>query len=403
MEIPISIFKDRIKQVEKKAKTEKLSAMVVYATGSGLGFAGQTHGSMRFLCDWDARNQAAVLILQPDQAPILLVPGRSPQLFAREIMWFDDIRSVPQSGFGKEIVSVLNPMLADGDKVGYLGKSETPVGLYDTLRQGLPRIELVAADSIVDELRTVKDSHAIGFHRRSAALCDNLFEVFKREVRSGKPVFQIQADLEHAAKIEGAEYASSFMSIGPVADRPRYAKRECIRIPADGDQVLLSLFVLMDGHWGHAIRTGVLGKPNQPQQKVHDIVHEMQAAALEQVSPGTLLENVWKASEKVLSHYYPGARELDWYWLKTGHSLGLDYSDPILSSVFPTPSAMAKGANFQGTEKGSLIQIAPGMLFELHPNIFLPGQATAAIGDMVLVTETGHEMMTRFPRELLIL
>ena len=159
----------------------------------------------------------------------------------------------------------------------------------------------------------------------------------------------------------------------------------------------------MDGHWGHAIRTGVLGKPKQPQQKVHAIVHEMQDAALEQVSPGTLLENVWKASEKVLDHYYPGARELDWYWLKTGHSLGLDYSDPVLSSVFPTPSAMAKGANPQETEKGSSIQIEPGMLFELHPNIFLPGQATAAIGDMVLVTETGHEILTRFPRELLIL
>jgi Xaa-Pro aminopeptidase len=403
MEIPVSIFKDRIKQVEKKAKTKNLSAMVVYASGSGLGFAGTTHGTMRFLCDWDARNQAAVLILQPDQAPILLVPGRSPQLFAKEIMWFEDIRIVPQSGFGKEIVSILTPLLADNDKVGYLGKSETPVGLYDTLREGLPRIELIAADSIVDELRTVKDSHAIGFHRRSAALCDNLFEVFKREVRSGKPVFQIQADLEHAAKIEGAEYASSFMSIGPVADRPRYAKRECTRIPSNGDQVLLALFVFMDGHWGHSIRTGFIGKPGKTQQRVHDIVHEMQDAALEQMVPGHLLENVWKASETVLDRYYPGARELDWYWLKTGHSLGLDYSDPILSSVFPTPAAMRKDANPQGTEKGACIQIMPGMLFELHPNIFLPGEATSAIGDMVLVTETGHEILTRFPRGLLIL
>ena len=228
MGIPVSVFKNRIKQVEKRAQAEKLNAMVIYATGSGLGFASQTHGTMRFLCDWDARNQAAVLILRPNQAPVLLVPGRSPQLFAREIMWFDDIRSVPQSDFGKEIVSILKPALTRGDKVGYVGKSETPVGLYDTLRKGLQHIELVAANPIVDELRTVKDSHAIGFHRRSAALCDTLFETFAREVRSGRPVFQIQADLEHTAKIDGAEYAATFLSIGPVADRPRYAKRECI-------------------------------------------------------------------------------------------------------------------------------------------------------------------------------
>lgn len=174
-------------------------------------------------------------------------------------------------------------------------------------------------------------------------------------------------------------------------------------MPEEGDQVLLALFVLMDGHWGHAIRTGTIGKPGGPQQKSFEIVREMQDAALDRVAPGGLLDDVWKASEKVLARHYPDAREQGWYWLKTGHGLGLDYSDPILSSVFPTPAAMRKQSNQQEAPEGSPIRIMPGMLFELHPNIFIPGEATAALGDMVLATETGHEILTRFPRELLVL
>lgn len=405
MVIPVPVLKDRVKQVEKRSKKEKLNALVVYSSGSSLGFASQTHGYIRYLCDWDARNQAAVLILWPGkkQGPVLLVPGRSPQLFAKEIMWFDDIRCVPQSEFGKEIVSILNPILTDGEQVGYIGKSETPAPLYETLREGLQQKKLINANHIIDELRTVKDMHAIRFHHRSAKICDSMFECFTNKVRSGKPLFQIQADLEHKAKTEGCEYASTFLSVGNVVDRPRYAKRECSLVPKDGDQVLLSLFVLLDGHWGHAIRTGTMGEPSRTQRSIYEIVREMQDAALDRLTPGNRLEEVWMASEKVLARYYPDARNLDWYWLKTGHSLGLDYSDPILSSVFPAPAALQNQATRQALQSDPGVEILPGMIFELHPNIFNPQAATAAIGDMVLVTETGHEIMNRFPRELMIL
>ena len=403
MTIPTSVFKNRIKQAIEQSQEEKLSGLVVYSTGSSLGFASRTHGYCRFLCDWDARTQAAVLILLPKRDPVLLVPGRSPQLFAKEIMWFDDIRAIPQDKFGGEIVATLKPILLGGEKIGFIGQSETPVPLYDALREGLEGVELVEANHIVDKLRIVKDSLAIDFHRRSAEVCDAMFDTLKREIRSGKMVYQIQADLEYTARYEGCEYASTFMSVGSVADRPRYAKKECSQIPKEGDQVLLSLFVLKDGHWGHAIRTGTIGEPSRAQQKAFEIALEMQDAALDQLTPGNYLSEVWKASEKVLNKYYPNARDLGWYWLKIGHSLGLDYSDPILSAVFPNPYTMGRKSNAQDAQDESSIRILPGMLFELHPNIFIPDEATAAIGDMVLATETGHEIMDRFPRELLAL
>jgi Xaa-Pro dipeptidase len=42
------------------------------------------------------------------------------------------------------------------------------------------------------------------------------------------------------------------------------------------------------------------------------------------------------------------------------------------------------------------------MLMEIHPNVFVPGVAGAMIGDMVAVTETGYEILTQYPRELIV-
>ena len=66
--------------------------------------------------------------------------------------------------------------------------------------------------------------------------------------------------------------------------------------------------------------------------------------------------------------------------------------------TFPQPHAPAP----KGAAKPGPIAARPGMLFEFHPNIFVPGLSAAAIGDMVLVTETGNEILTGLPQQLSI-
>ncbi|MCG7852972.1 MAG: M24 family metallopeptidase [Methanosarcinaceae archaeon] len=402
MRIPISVFVERVNLVKVRVAKMNLNALVVYSSGSSLGFASRTHGYLQYLCNWDSMNQAAVMILTPEKDPILLVSGRSAKLFAAEIMWFNDIRSVQQNEFGKEIINALRPILKKGNRLGYIGRAETPSPLYDTLRGEFKDTELVQENKIIDDLRVVKDSMAIHFHRRAANICDTMVDTFRREVRSGKKVYQIQADLEHIAKFEGCEYASTFLSVGPVVDRPRYAKRECSQIPKEGDQVLLALFVLRDGHWGHEIRTGSIGKAKRLLRETFKIVLEMQDAMLKKIYPGSPICEIWQASETVLNKYYPDARDQDWYWLKIGHGLGLDYSDPILSDLFPDPFNMSKKSNLQHPQHEKYACIMPGMLIEIHPNIFIPNYAAAALGDMVLTTDTGYEILNKCPRELLV-
>ncbi|MGD8562351.1 MAG: M24 family metallopeptidase, partial [Desulfarculaceae bacterium] len=177
------------------------------------------------------------------------------------------------------------------------------------------------------------------------------------------------------------------------------AVEECRRIPQERDQVLASVFVLYKGHWGHSIRTGALGRPSQIQEQVFEAVLEVSEKSLQLMQPGKDLNEVPLHAEMIIRERFPEIKSMDIYKLKTGHSLGLDYSDPILSDVFPPPSVSLLDQPNQA-EKSKVI-LKPGMLFEIHPNLFLPSKAVGAIGDMVLITDNGNEVLTKYTRELI--
>jgi len=402
LKIPNSIFKERLKNTAEKMQNRNLQGLVIYSTGSMLGNSSRTHGYIRYLCGWDGRNLPSVLIVAPEKDPILLVTMRSAQLYAKETLWFDDIRVIPQAKLGQEIITGVHSLFSKNKKIGYIGRDETPAPVYDTLRKDAEGIEFIEANEIIDEQRIIKDTIQIVFHQRAAEICDAMLETLTREIGKGKKAYQLQADLEYTAKYEGCEHASTFLSIGPVVDRPRYARRECNRVPQKGDQVLIALFIMYEGHWGHTIRTGTIGDPHKDQLRVFNIVLEMEEAALNCMKPGSDLNEVWRASDNVLRKYYPDVRDLDWYWLKTGHSLGLDYNDPMLSDAFPNPYLLKNKDIEKQEQNKSPIKIQDGMLFELHPNLFIPNEAAGVIGDMVLVNEEGFEILNKFPRQLII-
>ena len=204
MRVPNALLKERVKKVEDRLSEQGLKLLVVYSNGSSLGTGGRTHGYLRYLCDWDSRSAASVLVLRLGEEPVLLVPNPYFQRLARENMWFEDIRLGPQARLGQEIASILKPLISGNEKIGYIGRAETPAPVYEALLQGVPGVEWVQADQIINELRVVKDPLAITFHRRAAEICDAMFETFTREARKGKKAYQLQADVEHTARYEGA-------------------------------------------------------------------------------------------------------------------------------------------------------------------------------------------------------
>ncbi|MEP9353002.1 M24 family metallopeptidase [Xanthobacter sp. KR7-65] len=275
--------------------------------------------------------------------------------------------------------------------VATVGFDEMPAALHARLAPlaGGPSLDERAA-----RLRMRKDADEIAAHRVAARLCDELFARLGPELARRSSAADIQVELEAHARRGGADYCRTWLTIRPEADYCRYWPAETQSSPQPGDQVLLGVALTVDGHWGHGIRMGAIGPLRSDHSALHSLVEEMMAAAFEALRPGLPLAGVEAAMEQTLRasglmDAHPALRRF-----RNGHGLGHSYEEPMLTDAFP------QHFDTSGTvaAAGSDVTIAPGMLLEIHPNLFIPGVGGAALGEMLLVTETGIDSLLTFPR-----
>lgn len=389
------VLRDRRDQVSALAQKAGYDALLVFAQGSALGSNSKSHGYMRFLADWDGYNTNSVLLLIPGQEPVLLVSNVFLKFMSEATLWVDDVRFALPPALAREAAQVLKERLPACRRLGLVGRAEMPVPFWEVLKEALGSgVSFGDAESVIDPLRVVKDTLQYTIHGRGAELCDDMFQELRRHIRSGLPAYRLQALVEKVARDAGAEHVLTWLTVTPTADYSRFRREECQRTPMPGDQVLLGIYLLYQGHWAHAIRMGTYGAPSADQERAFDTVLEMQNEALAALRPGGNLYDVNRAFDRVLEHRFSPETLSKLFLFRHAHGLGHSYEDPITSVPFPQPygprATVAPDAH---------IEIRPGMLFEFHPNFFEKGVVGATLGDMVFVTERGPEIMTRYPRE----
>lgn len=382
----------RIADVTAAFREAGLDALVAYGLGSTLGPGSRSHGSMRYLCGWDSQHTASVLLLRPGQEPVLLVTNIFSLFYGRDHFTLGTVAFVPPAELGAAVARHLGDGPGAGRRYGIVGRAEMPAPVWEALSGAVPEAAWIDSTALIDRRRVVKSAEELARHERAAALCDMLFETFRREIRHGRPGFQLQAEIERAARYAGSEFCKTWLTIGPEADYCRSLVAECARVPADGDQVLLGLYLSLDGFWGHAIRSGSIGRPRPAHVRAHAIATAMQDAMSDALRPGRDLNDVQAAADRVLAARLDADERSRLFYFRHAHGLGYSYEDPIVTAPFPQPYAPAP--------LSPPLPAEPGMLFELHPNLFVPGLGGGSVGDMVAVTETGNRRLTAYPRDL---
>jgi Xaa-Pro aminopeptidase len=151
-------------------------------------------------------------------------------------------------------------------------------------------------------------------------------------------------------------------------------------IPAQGF-VLCDFGVILAGYCSDMTRTVHVGRPQTEASSTYAAVKEAQQAALDAVKPGATAGEVDSAARKLLYNHGLGK----FFTHSTGHGLGLEIHEA------PKIAAAQKEV------------LRPGMVITIEPGVYLPGKWGIRIEDTVVVTETGCEILTSCPKDLLTL
>ncbi|HSP23189.1 MAG TPA: Xaa-Pro peptidase family protein [Planococcus sp. (in: firmicutes)] len=260
-------------------------------------------------------------------------------------------------------------------------KSHMTVERLDALTDSFDSMQILALDNRINAMRVIKDERELQILREAAALADYAIEVGAKTLKEGITEIEVMTEIELALKKRGVTHMSFDTTVlsGPKAASPHGKTGD--RKIQKGDLVLFDLGVVHKGYCSDITRTLAFGEPNDEQIEIYNLVLQAELASLEAVKPGVTAAELDEAARNVITDAGYG----EFFTHRLGHGLGI--------SVHEFPSL--HGSNNLIIEKG--------MVFTLEPGVYVPGKVGVRIEDDVAVTETGVEVLTKYPKELQII
>lgn len=158
-------------------------------------------------------------------------------------------------------------------------------------------------------------------------------------------------------------------------------RRPTTKCIAEGDPVNLCFcgITVFKGYWLGFDREFFCGSVTDEQARTYEICIAAQLAALNAITPGVAAEDVHFAADAV----YQEAGFAPTY--RTGRGTGC--------SILERPELKA----------GNKTPLRAGMTFAVDGGITVPGAFGARVGDSIVVTESGFEVLTPYPKSLRVL
>ena len=252
-----------------------------------------------------------------------------------------------------------------------------PVVLFERLQKALPKVSLASTSGFVEEFREVKDADEIVALREAVDQAERAFAVLRATLRPDQTEQTVAAHLEYQMRLFGARGPSfpPIVAAGPRAALPHARPTQAVT----GDED----FVLVD--WGadgglyksDLTRVLVTGKISSKLERVYRVVLKAQAEAIAAIRPGASCHDVDQVARNMIAKAGFGK----YFGHGLGHGIGLDiHEGPRLARNQHQP-------------------LRPGNVVTVEPGVYLPGWGGVRIEDDVLVTKSGHEVLTHVDKQ----
>jgi Xaa-Pro dipeptidase len=252
---------------------------------------------------------------------------------------------------------------------------------FEALSSTVGAEQYVDIDEPLREMRVIKTPDEISRLKRAVQIIEDVLRAGIAKVKAGMTEIELVAELEFQMKKLGAKGPSfsTMVLAGEKSALPHGTPDS--RDVREGDLLLFDLGVYADGYASDITRTFAVGDITDEQKKIYDTVLHANLKAIEATRPGVTLAGLDRAAREhiEMAGYGP------YFMHRLGHGLGMD--------VHEYPSVHGQNQDL----------LRAGMVFTIEPGIYVPSTGGVRIEDDVLVTADGVEVLTSFPKELMVI
>ena len=332
-----------------------------------------------------------MLVVDAESAPIVITPLMEAEMVGA-MTWIEDVRiweDIGQRTWGRALAGAL------GDKPDeiWVERNSIPAIVRNYLDETYPGVSIKDISPVLGALRMIKSPFEIQVMKEAGQIAGAMMAAAHGSLRAGAPEYESALAVIDA----GSRKAASFLTdkgwerfVSPMIhnlqilqsgkDTSMVHRRASVRQYQRADPVYFC-FCNMAQFKQYKLgfdRMFHIGEVMDEAARVQEAAIEAQQAAIATIRPGIEAQKVAAAANEVYASrgYETGYR--------TGRSIGVAYLEaPELKT-------------------GDTTILQPGMTFAVDGGISIDGVTAGRIGDSIVVTETGFDYITDYPRKLLI-
>lgn len=266
-------------------------------------------GNGWYLSGWCPQFESGSILIT-DSGYVAILGGPESEPFAKMDCIIKETKNIPAfmvpdeeypcaeiTNFGK----VFNEIFGNKkiDKIGIVGMSSVPYGVYTRLTNEIGNVDLVDITDQYEKLRVIKSGYEISLIRKSFEICDEAFKELLANVKEGVMEVYLAGVAEGKMRTLGANWFG-FKTIIAVGERsngvvPTATERKL----KDGEMVLLGISPRYQGYAAAAGYSIVVGGSSTREQKDYlKILAEAYVMSREMLKTGTVGRENYKKIKK---------------------------------------------------------------------------------------------------------
>jgi Xaa-Pro aminopeptidase len=316
----------------------------------------------------------AVLLLWPRHGdPVIVLNAIAEKLTLRDswvkrVSVYDAYNESPYA----RLCEVVKEAGLEAERIGF-EKNYVSAEHWEEVRRGLPRVEMVDCNRMMDAVRWVKTPAELALLRKGADLLDDAYAEVFPTIKHGETERAVHSRLIASCLRRGANWAHGILN----------SHRNTIPYAGEsdepflrGDVVRTDYVAYLDGYPGHQSRVAILGKPSLALRDDYARYRDAYVKIIDHCRPGVTAGGVYDFTVETFA-------KLGWQYtsILVGHSVGAWWhqQEPIVA-------------------RGRDLTLEEGMVLALEPHGLNPGPGFLHLQDMAIVRRNGPELLsTKFP------